>query len=61
MAGAGGVLGPGGTGLISLKLPQAGPTAILRQAQEILRGAFARQQGRCLFYNRNEVTVLLRR
>ena len=61
MAAAGAVLGPGGTGLITLKLPQAGPTAILRQAQEILRGAFAGQQGRCLFYNRNEVTVLLRR
>ena len=61
MVGAGAVLGPGGTGLITLKLPQAGPTAILRQAQEILRGAFAGQQGRCLFYNRNEVTVLLRR
>jgi len=48
MAGAGAVLGPGGAGLITLKLPQAGPTAI------------AGQQGRCLFYNRNEVTVLLR-
>ena len=61
MADAGAVLGPGGTGLITLKLPQRGPTAILRQAQEILRGSFAGQQGRCLFYNRNEVTVLLRR
>jgi len=61
MADAGAVLGPGGTGLITLKLPQAGPTAILRQAQEILRGSFAGQQGRCLFYNRNEVTMLLRR
>lgn len=52
-------LAPGGLAIMTLKLPQRAPTAVVRQAREILRAAYPFQQARCLYYNRNEVTVAL--
>ncbi|MDB5057041.1 MAG: rrmJ [Chloroflexi bacterium] len=55
------VLRPQGVAIITLKLPEHAPTAILRQALEVLRRGFPVLQARCLYFNRNEVTVHARR
>ncbi len=54
------LLRPEGAGVITLKLPRAAPTAILRQALAILAARYPVLQARCLYFNRNEVTVCLR-
>ena len=54
-------LAPGGLAIMTLKLPRQAPTAVVRQAREILRPAYPLQQARCLYYNRNEVTLALGR
>lgn len=53
------LLSPGGVALLTLKLPEHGPTAVLRSALEILRRRFIHLQARCLSFNRREVTVFL--
>ena len=61
MVQAGDVLHPDGVGLMTIKLPQRAPTAIIRATQARLRSAYPVQQVRCLYFNRHEVTVYLRR
>jgi 23S rRNA (cytidine2498-2'-O)-methyltransferase len=59
MAGAAARLSPGGSGLLTLKLPERSPTDHLRAALDILRRPFPRLHARCLYFNRSEVTVYL--
>jgi 23S rRNA (cytidine2498-2'-O)-methyltransferase len=59
MAGAADRLRPGGSGLLTLKLPERAPTDHLRPALAILRGPFPHLRARCLYFNRSEVTVYL--
>lgn len=47
----------GGAMLMTLKLPERAPTAVMRQALEILHRVYSRPMARCLYFNRNEVTV----
>jgi 23S rRNA (cytidine2498-2'-O)-methyltransferase len=56
-----GLLEAGGVGLMTFKLPERAPTGVIRQAQAVLRRAFPQQEARCLYYNRREITVCLRR
>jgi hypothetical protein len=46
---------------MTFKLPERAPTGVIRQAQAVLRRAFPQQEARCLYYNRREITVCLRR
>ncbi len=46
--------------LITLKLPEHSPSIVLKHALAILREGFAILGVRCLYYNRNEVTVFAR-
>jgi 23S rRNA (cytidine2498-2'-O)-methyltransferase len=59
MAGAAAMIRPGGSGLLTLKLPERSPTDHLRPALDILRLPFPRLRARCLYFNRSEVTVYL--
>jgi 23S rRNA (cytidine2498-2'-O)-methyltransferase len=54
------VLRPAGAVVVTLKLPERSPTAILRQALDILGRAYVEVSARCLYYNRSEVTVCAR-
>jgi len=54
-------LAPGGAALITLKLPEREPRAVLDQALRLLAGGYAVAGARQLFHNRSEVTVYLRR
>jgi 23S rRNA C2498 (ribose-2'-O)-methylase RlmM len=46
-----------GAAVMTLKLPERAPTALLRQALDVLSEAFPVLMARCLYFNRNEVTV----
>jgi hypothetical protein len=54
------LLRPSTTALITLKLPEHTPSPVLRHALAVLRDAYALVAVRCLFFNRNEVTVSAR-
>jgi len=47
------------TALITLKLPEHGPTAVIKAALSALGTGYAVLGARCLYFNRNEVTVCL--
>jgi hypothetical protein len=60
MVAAQALLRPRGAALITLKLPERAPTAVMRQALNVLRDAYPQVLGRCLYFNRNEITVYAR-
>lgn len=61
MCAAAQLLQPNGVGIMTFKLPERAPTTVIRQALAVLHPQFPMQQARCLYYNRHEITVCLRR
>ena len=55
------VLRPSAAALITLKLPERAPSAVLGRALTTLRAGYLILGARCLYFNRNEVTVHARR
>jgi 23S rRNA (cytidine2498-2'-O)-methyltransferase len=54
------LLRPSAVALITLKLPERAPSAVLAPALATLRSDYSILGARCLYFNRNEVTVYVR-